>query len=358
MKTRMPPEYPGVDTPALVIEERVALRNIARFQDHCDLRGLKLRPHIKTHKSRHFAKAQIAAGATGITCQKIGEAEVMAEAGIDDILVAYNIVGEAKLMRLRALAERVRALSVVADSPTVVDGLGNAFQGAATQLAVLVECDTGGGRCGVQSPGEAAGLARVISTCPGLLFGGLLTYPAVGGQGDVVEFMRLAKSDINSLGMECAEVSSGGSPDMWRAESHGMITEFRVGTYIYNDRSLVDRSTCTWEDCAARVISTVVGVPTKTRAIIDAGTKILTSDLLGLDGFGYIVGHPRARIAVLNEEHGIIECSTEDSFEVGDTITIIPNHICSVVNMVDKASLIRKSGRLSCLRIDARGKIA
>ena len=132
-----------IETPTLVIDEQIALANIAAFQAHCDAHGLALRPHIKTHKTVHFAQAQLAAGASGITCQKIGEAEVMADGGIDDILLTYNILGEAKLKRLFALAGRVRKLAVVADNLTVIDGLSATFADAPKPLRVLIECDTG-----------------------------------------------------------------------------------------------------------------------------------------------------------------------------------------------------------------------
>lgn len=354
----MSPKPIKIDTPALVIREEVALRNIKRFQRHCDANGLKLRPHIKTHKSVHFAKAQVAAGAAGITCQKIGEAELMADGGIDDILIAYNILGDAKLRRLRSLAERTKALSVVADNDVVVDGLSRAFETASRPLTVLVECDTGGGRCGVQTPERAVALARKISDLPGVGFGGLMTYPAVGGQRDVLDFMKPAKAGMEDCGIACPEVSSGGSPDMWDARSHGgTITEYRTGTYVFNDRSLVERATCAWEDCAGRVVATVVSAPSEGRAIIDAGSKILTTDLLGLEGFGHVVGHTQARIAVLNEEHGIIRCGPKDRFEVGDRVNIVPNHICVVTNMLDNALLERKTGGLSVLTIDARGRL-
>ena len=352
--TRKPVE---IETPALVIDERAALRNIARFQAHCNDRGLKLRPHVKTHKSIHFAKAQIAAGATGINCQKIGEAEVMADAGIGDILITCNIIGDAKLARLRALAGKVGALSVVADSAAVADGLASAFATARRPLTVLVECDTGGGRCGVQTPEAAIALSRRIAARPGPGFGGLMTYPAAAGQGDVLDFMQSARAGIEAHGVRCPVISSGGSPDMWRADTGGVLTEYRAGTYIFNDRSLVERQTCTWDDCAARVVATVLSVPTGTRAIIDAGSKVLTSDLLGLDGFGYMPGHPQARIAGLNEEHGIIHCGPDDRFEVGDQVSIVPNHICVVSNMLDYVWLRREKGAMAVLPIDARGKV-
>ena len=358
MRTPMFPSPIRIETPALVIREEVALRNIERFQWHCDDNGLKLRPHVKTHKCVHFARAQVAAGATGITCQKIGEAEVMADGGIDDILIAYNILGNRKLGRLRSLAERTKALSVVADNDVVVDGLSKEFETASRPLTVLVECDTGGRRCGAQTPERAITLARRIATLPGIRFGGLMTYPAVGGQRDMLGFMTLAKAGIEACGLACSAVSSGGSPDMWHARSHdGTITEYRAGTYVFNDRSLVERATCAWEDCAGRIVATVVSVPSEGRAIIDAGSKILTTDLLGLEGFGHLVGHPQARITGLSEEHGIVRCGPGDRLEVGDQVNIVPNHICVVTNMVDNAWLERKAGGMSVLTIDARGKL-
>ncbi len=346
------------ETPALVISEEVALRNIERFQRHCDDKNLKLRPHIKTHKSLHFARAQIAAGASGITCQRVGEAEVMADGGIDDIFITFNILGESKLGRLRSLAERIKKLSVVADNDVVVDGLSKVFETVSKPLKILVECDTGGRRCGVQTPEGAIALAKRISELPGIVFGGLMTYPAVGGQSGVVGFMTHAKAGLEKCGIACPVVSSGGTPDMWDAQTHGnTVTEYRVGTYVFNDRSLIERKTCDWRDCAGRVVATVVSVPTKTRVIIDAGSKILTSDLLGLDGYGHIVGHREARIVELNEEHGIIQCDQNNNFKVGEQLIIIPNHICVVTNMLDNAWLARKDGNMCLLPIDARGKL-
>ena len=169
-----------IETPAFIIDEARVLQNIRKFQAHCDAKGLKLRPHIKTHKTIRFAKAQVSAGAVGINCQKIGEAEIMADGGLDDILITFNILGASKLQRLRALASRVK-LSVVADSAAVISGLSETFADAPNHLKVLVECDTGAARCGVQSPDAAVALAQVIDQSPGLVFGGLLTYPPVGG---------------------------------------------------------------------------------------------------------------------------------------------------------------------------------
>ncbi len=155
-------------------------------------------------------------------------------------------------------------------------------------------------------------LAKTIDTNPGLLFAGLMTYPAVGGQADAFAFMKTAAAGLAAAGVDCPVVSSGGSPDMWQAETGGVVTEYRIGTYIYNDRSLVARGTCGWGDCAAHVLATVVSTPAPGRAIIDAGSKVLTSDLLGLDGHGYIIGHPDARIVVQFEmpDRNLIQIST------------------------------------------------
>ncbi len=343
-----------IETPAFVIDEACVLNNIRTFQAHCDAQGLKLRPHIKTHKSIRFARAQIEAGAVGINCQKIGEAEIMADGGLDDILITFNILGASKLRRLRALAEKV-TLHVVADNAVVVKGLSEAFADAGKPLRVLVECDTGAARCGVQSPDAAVALAELIENSPGLVFEGLLTYPPVGGQADVVEFMTTAKSALSDRGIACPVISSGGSPDMWQAETGGVITEYRIGTYVYNDRSLVARGTCTWDDCAGQVLATVVSRPTNTRAVIDAGSKALTSDLLGLEGHGHVIGHPGASVIGLSEEHGVLQVPQDSPLAIGDRIRIVPNHVCVVANMFDTAWLQTEAGVCEKLKTDARG---
>lgn len=347
----------SIDTPALVIDESTALDNIVRFQAFCDERGLKLRPHVKTHKTLHFAKAQIAAGAVGVTCQKLAEAEVMAGGGVDDMLLAFNMLGSARLERLRGLARKVGALRVVADNPVVAEGLASAFSAEPRPLSVMVECDTGGGRCGVRDAPSAVALAKSIVASSGLRFAGLVTYPAIGGQADAASFMKSAVAGLAASGIECPDVSSGGSPDMWTAATGQVVTEYRAGTYVYNDRSLVERGVCDWKNCAARVCATVVSAPAEGRAVIDAGTKTLTSDLLGLDGYGRVVGHPRIRIAQLSEEHGMLSLGSGESLRVGGRLWIVPNHACAVSNMFDRAWLKKKDGRLESIRIDARGAV-
>jgi D-serine deaminase-like pyridoxal phosphate-dependent protein len=347
----------SIHTPAFVVNETVAMRNIARFQAHCDKVGLALRPHIKTHKLIHFAQAQLAAGAIGITCQKISEAEAMLADGIDDIFITYNILGPAKLVRLRALSGRLKTLSVVADNSVVIRGLSQAFDGAQRPPSVLVECDTGAGRCGVQTPEAAVVLAQEIANSPGLTFGGLMAYPAVAGAKNTGRFMRETKCLLDEKGLACPVMSSGGSPDMWTSATDDIITEYRIGTYIYNDRSLVERGTCTWDDCAGHVVATVVSTPTPNRAIIDAGSKVLTSDLLGFPDYGHVIGHPEISIASFSEEHGILVVDPQNPLKIGERIRIVPNHVCVVSNMFDEIWIERNDGGLEPLRIDARGKV-
>jgi len=347
----------ALDTPAVVVDLDVTKANITRFQAYADAHGIKVRPHIKTHKLPQIAKLQLAAGAVGITCQKVSEAEAMVEDSpeIRDVLITYNVVGGGKLARLRALARRVR-LSVVADSAAVAEGLSRAFAGADAPLRVLVECDTGARRCGVMTPQAAAELAARIAASPGLGFAGLMTYPPVGGTGAVQSFMTEARRLIEASGQRAEVISSGGSPDMMSAHLVPIVTEHRPGTYVYNDRSLVARGVCSWEDCALTVLATVVSEPAADRAIIDAGSKVLTSDLLGLTGHGHVLGRPDISIDQLSEEHGRLVSTGAIGLAVGETVRIVPNHACVVTNMVDAVHII-DGGTVETWPVTARGKV-
>ncbi|WP_282605652.1 D-TA family PLP-dependent enzyme [Pelagibius sp. Alg239-R121] len=347
--------FETVDTPAVLIDQEIAERNIQRYQAYCDKHGIALRPHIKTHKTREFARQQVMAGAMGITCQKISEAQVMADAGLDDILITYNILGSDKLKRLRALADRTK-LSVTADNRFVVEGLSRTFAAAPKPLTVLVECDSGARRCGVTTPAEAMELAQIIVEAAGLSFGGLMTYPAVGGTEKVETWMREALALCADAGIDCGTVSSGGSPDMWSAHLAPVVTEYRVGTYIYNDRSLVAGGVCRWQDCALTVLATVVSTPAPDRAVIDAGSKILTSDLLGLKGHGHVLGRDDLSILSLSEEHGCVTSSEGATrLTVGDRVRIVPNHCCVVSNMMDRVNLHRGDNLEGPRKVAARG---
>ncbi len=350
--------FDEIQTPAVLVDIDVAKRNIARFQAYADAHGLKVRPHIKTHKLPAIAEMQIDAGAVGITCQKVSEAEAMVAGSgrLDDVLITYNILGDDKLHALVALSKKVR-LAVVADNATVIDGLSAAFAAAGGTLRVFVECNTGADRCGVGAPQEAAELAARIAAAPGLEFAGLMTYPPVGGTGKVQAFMTEAKALIEARGIAVPAITSGGSPDMMSAHLAPVTTEYRPGTYVYNDRSLFARGVCGWDDCALTVLATVVSVPAPNRAIIDAGSKTLTSDLLGLTGHGHVLGRPDIAIDQLSEEHGRLRAEGDIGLKVGQRLRIVPNHACVVTNMVDALYVFGRDKAPEMWPVPARGKI-
>ena len=346
-------------TPCAVIDMDKVERNIVRIQKACDAAGVANRPHIKTHKSPMIAKLQVAAGAKGITCQKIGEAEIMAkDGGIDDILISYNLIGDEKMARLGALQAKANT-TVAADNSTVVAGLTKAATASGRPLSVVVECDTGRKRAGVETPAEAVELARTIAASPGLQFAGFMLYPTETGWAEAQKFLDEALAGVRADGLDARIVSTGGSPNMRNLGKLKGATEHRPGTYIYNDRMQVAAGVASWDDCALNIYSTVVSRAAPERAILDAGSKTLTSDPGGgLDGFGLILEHPEARIARFAEEHGFLDlarCNTRPN--VGDVLRIVPNHVCVVVNMMDEVVMVRGEEIVGVLPVTARGRL-
>jgi D-serine deaminase-like pyridoxal phosphate-dependent protein len=345
-------------TPVAVIDMDRVERNIARIQAICEAAGVANRPHIKTHKSPMLAKLQIEAGARGITCQKLGEAEVMAEAGIGDILISYNLLGEEKMARLAALQAKA-SMTVAADNPVVVASLAGAAAASGRPLPVVVECDTGRKRAGVETPAEAISLAREIAASRGLTFAGFMLYPTETGWAEAQKFYDAALAGVRTLGLDAAMVSTGGTPNLKNIGKLKGATEHRPGTYIYNDRMQVAAGVATWDDCALHIYSTVVSRAGPERGILDAGSKTLTSDTGGgLDGHGLILEHPQARIARFAEEHGFLDLSRSNTRpDVGDVVRIVPNHVCVVVNMMDEVVMVRGEQIIGTLRVEARGKL-
>jgi D-serine deaminase-like pyridoxal phosphate-dependent protein len=355
LATKIAREY---GTPAAVIDMDRVERNIARIQAACDNAGVANRPHIKTHKSPVLAKLQIQVGASGITCQKLGEAEVMANAGIDDILISYNLIGEEKMARLGALQSRAN-MTVAADNPVVIAGLPNAAAASGRPLSVVVECDTGRKRAGVETPAEALALARQIAASKGLTFGGFMIYPTESGWVDAQKFYDEALAGVHAHGLDAKMVSTGGTPNLKNLGKLNGATEHRPGTYIYNDRMQVAAGVATWDDCALNIYSTVVSRAGPDRGILDAGSKTLTSDTGGgLEGHGLILEHPEARIARFAEEHGFLDLTRSNTRpNVGDIVRIVPNHVCVVVNMMDEVVMVRGEEIVGTLSVAARGKL-
>jgi len=344
-------------TPCAVIDMDKVERNIARIQAQCDAAGVANRPHIKTHKSPVLAKLQIDAGAHGITCQKIGEAEIMADAGISNILISYNLIGEEKMARLAALQAKAD-MTVAADNATVIAGLPQAAKQSGRTLSVVVECDTGRKRAGVETPAEAIQLARQIAASEGLRFGGFMLYPTETGWDDAQRFYDEALAGVRADGLDATIVSTGGSPNLKNLGKLKGATEHRPGTYIYNDRMQVAAGVASWDDCALHIYSTVVSRAAPERGILDAGSKTLTTDTGGLDGHGLILEHPEAKIARFAEEHGFLDLSRSNTRpNVGDVVRIVPNHVCVVVNMMDEVVMVRGEEILGTLPVAARGKL-
>ena len=347
-----------VETPAAIVDLDRLDANIRRFQAYLDQHGIANRPHIKTHKIPEIAHMQLAAGAVGITCQKLGEAEVMADGGMDDILISYNILGEEKTGRLGALAGRIK-MTVCADNPVVVDGLPHAAAIAGRPLDVLVECDTGRKRAGVETPGEAVALAKRIAAQPGLSFAGFLIYPPETAIPETRRFLETALAGLREAGLEPRVLSSGGTPNLPHLGEIAGVTEHRSGTSIFNDRMMMAAGVAELEDCALTVYSTVVSRAAPERGILDAGSKTLTSDTGGLDGHGLILEHRQARIARFAEEHGFLDLSAcNDRPSVGDVVRVIPNHVCVVVNMVDRLITVRGDEIEGELPVAARGRLS
>lgn len=346
----------ALDTPVVTVDLDIMERNIAKVQKHVASQGMAFRPHIKTHKIPDLGKLQMAAGASGITCQKIGEVEVFADAGVaQDVLLTFNILGQAKTDRLLAAAKRLQRLAVVLDNETVARGLSEAGRRHDHDVPFLIECDTGGGRNGVQTPEAAFELAKAALKLPRLRFDGLMTFP---NTPTTAAYFTRALELFKAAGIPVPVVSGGGSPALATIKDFPMLTEHRAGTYIYNDVMQVKAGWVGWDDCAMRVRATVVSRPNADRAVFDCGTKVLTSDLYGMTGYGHILEYPDALILMLSEEHGVVDlvgCKRKP--EVGEVVSIVPNHCCVVSNMVDEVYGVRGGKLETTWKVAARGSV-
>ena len=344
-------------TPAVVIDLDVVERNIRRLQKMCDDVGVANRPHIKTHKIPALAHLQLKAGAQGITCQKLGEAEIMVDAGIDDIVVSYNLIGAARSGRLAKLIAR-KPIKVCADNPVTLQAYAEAGRVADRVVGVLIECDTGRKRAGVETVAEVIQLAEIIKADANLGFEGLLFYPTEQSWPETQTFFDEAKAGLQEIGLSAKIVSTGGTPNLVNLGSLDGATEHRAGTFIFNDRMMVACGAAQLEDCALNVFSTVVSRAGPERGILDAGSKTLTSDIGGLDGHGLILEHPEARIQGFAEEHGFLDLAAcNDRPNVGDVVRVIPNHVCVVVNMVDRLIGVRNGEVVEVFDVAARGQL-
>lgn len=361
-----------VDTPALIVDLETLERNIERMSALARDAGVKVRPHTKTHKTPHLAHLQVRAGARGITVAKLGEAEVMADAGLDDILIANEIVGAAKIDRLAALAERVRVRTCV-DSLAGGRMLSEGADRNEVRFEVLLDVNTGLDRTGVL-PDDALSLATELARLPGIDIAGVFSYAGYKpGIPDETERRTWAEreartavavaQELRAVGIAAEDVSVAGSSSAPFAMQVPGVTEVRPGQYVFNDMNMCRMGMCELGDCALTVRARVISRPAPDRAVLDSGSKILTTErriIEGEDpGFGTIRGMPEARIVALWEEHAVVQSSRSvDRLQVGDIVDVIPNHVCPTVNLVDRWHGVRHGSVEGEFRVAARGKIA
>jgi len=353
---------PRLDTPCLLVDTDIMAANIARMAAVARRGGVTLRPHAKTHKSLRVARAQLAAGATGICVATVGEAEVMRAGGIEDIVVAYNIVGEAKLRRLLPLCAD-GGITLCADSADVAAGYSELARAAGRTLPVLLEIDSGMRRTGVP-PAMAGHAGAAIAALPGLELAGILTH--AGQAHDAVTqpeiaavarheaaAMQAAMQALAAQGIEARTVSAGSTITAPYLSAADGITEIRPGTYVFNDLRTLEMYACTADQIAARILATVVSAADD-RIVVDAGSKTLTMTATQQHGFGMIMNRPRSVFVRLSEEHGVASVADgEGGLRVGDRVQIWPVHICVCVDLQRAAYGICGDTVTELLTIDA-----
>jgi D-serine deaminase-like pyridoxal phosphate-dependent protein len=362
--------FDALRTPAVLIDKAKALRNLDHMQAEANARGIRLRPHTKTHKSPVIARWQLDRGAVGICCAKLGEAEVFADAGFTDIRLPYPL-NPSNADRVVALLNRTR-LSFIVDHPVVAKQWSDAMVLRGKQVDILVKIDVGFHRCGIDpETREAMPMIKEIAALPGLRFRGLLSHAGQAYHAHSEEELRkMAEGEAQGMrdlaercrknGVPVEEVSAGATPPARFSIQQKGFTEYRPGNYVYFDRTQVALGAATFDDCALTVLATVVSKPAKDRIILDSGSKTLTNDgargFAPAPGMGHIVGHDNLTIERLSEEHATVKVTGNTPLEPGDRVRIIPNHSCVVSNLVDQAWLV-DGDAVEALPIAARGRI-
>jgi len=357
-----------LDTPALTVDLDIMERNLRSLGDYCRMHSLKLRPHTKTHKIPAIAKMQIASGCSGITVAKVGEAEVMAGAGLEDILIAYPVVGLSKCERLAKLAQH-KTITVSLDSIEVARGISEAATRAGSTVNILVEFDVGMRRCGLQTVDAWLRVAQAVDKLSGVRFSGLMFYPghiwdALSEQGPALDSISSVIEEVQAKsklsGLNCAVVTGGSTPTAYNSHQVRGLTEIRPGTYVFNDMNETKAGYSQLSDCALRVQVTVVSRAVQGRAMIDGGSKTFSGDRLisgDKQGFGFVTEHPNAQFTSMSEEHGHLDLGPDDRVNVGDRLSVIPNHVCACVNMHNQIYYHRQGIVEGSWTVEGRGKI-
>ena len=357
-----PPLPADLETPCLVVDRDVLEANLAAMAGHARELGVFLRPHAKTHKCVEIARRQLAHGAVGLTVATVGEAEVFADAGFADLFIAYPLwAAGARGARLRALAERV-SLRVGADSREGVELLARTLAG--TEAEVVIEIDSGHHRTGV-APSHAGEVAAAAHA-GGLRVAGVFTFPGHGyGPGqrehaatDEARALGEAAHALRDAGV-AGRLCSGGSTPTAALLDGETVNEMRPGVYAFSDAQQVELGAAGWESVALTAAATVVSRNGR-NVVVDAGSKVLGADRLAwATGHGRVLDHPDARLTALSEHHATIGFPGDGPLpDLGSVVRVVPNHVCTAVNLADDLVVIADGAVVDQWRIAARGKNA
>lgn len=357
----------AIDTPALLVDLPTLRANIDRVARAAAEAGLELRPHIKAHKTPEIARMQIEAGAAGVTAAKVGEAEAMVAGGMTDVFIANEIVGEDKLRRLARLSGRAR-LSLACDSVTVAEGYSAVFADEGLAMDLLIEVDLGAHRCGVR-PEDALSLANAIGGLPSLRVVGVMGYAPMSygvrtwperdaAAAEEGRLLAQVAAELGAAGHNMTRISGGCTPTATRYRNGCGLTEIRSGTYALYDMNQVDLGVAGVDDVAATVLATVISTPSLGRAIVDAGSKALATQVKPISpGHGFVKGNPGAVIDQLNDEHGYLDLTrAQGGVRIGEKIELIPPRICTALNLYDELYLVDGGQVAEKCRVTGRGK--
>jgi D-serine deaminase-like pyridoxal phosphate-dependent protein len=364
----LPQQIAQIQTPAPLVEVSRVKRNLDRMADYARLHKLQLRPHVKTHKTTVIGAAQMRRGAVGLTCATPREMEIMSSVA-SDLLLAHPPLG-LKVDRLLMLPRSVSIVTAL-DSVEAIDWVANAASGASRTVRVYIELDVGMHRVGVDEAERVVELAVRVAGESSLEYAGICFYPghireAVGDQGEKITALNDKLSEVvtalERAGLKPPVVSGGSTPTAWHTHEMPLVTEFRPGTYVFNDRTTAAVGACKWDDCAFTVLATVVSTAVPGQAVVDAGSKALGREpMRGVagEGFGALVGHEDVLVSAMSEEHGILDLSkTAWRPRVGDTVRIVPNHVCIVVHLNDVLYAVDGDRVTGVWPVAARGRMA
>lgn len=357
-----------IETPAALVETARVDANLDHMAEYARVHGLRLRPHVKTHKTAVIAAAQMRRGAVGLTCATPREMEVMSNVA-PNLLLAHPPLGD-KIDRILELPQAVRVITAL-DSPEAIDHVARAAARADRRIGVYVELDVGMHRMGVSAPEQAVSLARRVANSSSLEYAGICFYPGhiradVDEQDGKIAALNARLGEfvdvLGRAGLAPETVSGGSTPTAWHTHQMPLVTEFRPGTYVFNDRVTAAIGACAPEDCALTVLATVVSTSVSGQAVVDAGAKALGREPMrgaSAEGYGIVVDHADVVVSALSEEHGTLDLSkTSWRPTVGERVRIVPNHVCIVVHLNDVLYAVDGEQVVDEWAVAARGRTA